>query len=129
MRGALQIKRGPAALMLGLACLAGCVTMRPGRGTSRREAPADAGGPMGTPPPAQEADVRVALGRTAEARGDFQQAMAAYRAALDRDRRRADACLRLAILHDRQGQFAESADLYGRALALAPGDPDIFCDK
>ena len=36
--------------------------------------------------------------------------------------------LRLAVLHDKQGKFRESAELYRKALALQPGDPDIFCD-
>ena len=78
--------------------------------------------------PAQEADVQISMGRVAEQRGDLDQAMAAYRAALDRDKSRADAYARLAILHDKQGKFRESADLYRKALALRPGDPDIFCD-
>ena len=78
--------------------------------------------------PAQEADVQISMGRVAEQRGDLDQAMAAYRAALDRDRRRADAYTRLAVLHDKQGKFRESAELYRKALALRPGDPDIFCD-
>jgi len=78
--------------------------------------------------PAQEADVQISMGRVAEQQGDLDQAMAAYRAALDRDRRRADAYTRLAVLHDKQGKFRESADLYRKALALRPGDPDIFCD-
>jgi Tfp pilus assembly protein PilF len=70
----------------------------------------------------------VALGRVAERQGDFPRAMATYRAALERDRSRADACLRLAVLHDSQGKFTESAGWYRRALELAPGDPDVFCD-
>jgi len=78
--------------------------------------------------PAQEADVQISMGRVAEQQGDLDQAMAAYRAALDRDRRRADAYARLAVLHDKQGKFRESAELYRKALALRPGDPDIFCD-
>jgi Flp pilus assembly protein TadD len=78
--------------------------------------------------PAQEADVQISMGRVAEQQGDLDQAMAAYRAALDRDKSRADAYARLAILHDKQGKFRESADLYRKALALRPGDPDIFCD-
>src|SRR5208337_1321710 len=78
--------------------------------------------------PAQEADVQISMGRVAEQQGDLDQAMAAYRAALDRDKSRADAYARLAILHDKQGKFRESAELYRKALALRPGDPDIFCD-
>ena len=78
--------------------------------------------------PAQEADVQISMGRAAEQQGNLDQAMAAYRAALDRDKSRADAYARLAILHDKQGKFRESAELYRKALALRPGDPDIFCD-
>jgi Tfp pilus assembly protein PilF len=68
------------------------------------------------------------MGRVAEKKGDFDQAMAAYRAALSRDGRRADAYRRLAVIHDQQGKFRESAELYSKALALRPGDADIFCD-
>ena len=78
--------------------------------------------------PAQEADVQISLGRAAEQQGDLEQAMAAYRAALGRDKRRADAHLRMAVLHDKQGKFRESAELYRKALALRPGDPDVYCD-
>jgi len=78
--------------------------------------------------PAQEADVQISMGRAAEQQGNLDQAMAAYRAALDRDRRRADAYARMAIVNDKQGKFRESADLYRKALAMHPGDPDIFCD-
>ena len=78
--------------------------------------------------PAQEADVQISMGRAAEQQGDLDQAMAAYRAALDRDQRRADAYARLAVLNDKQGKFRESAELYRKALAVQPGDPDIFCD-
>jgi Tfp pilus assembly protein PilF len=68
------------------------------------------------------------MGRVAEKQGDIEQAMAAYRAALTRDDHRADAHLRLAVLHDKQGKFRESGDLYKKALALRPGDADIYCD-
>src|SRR5262249_20473956 len=82
----------------------------------------------GTITPAQEADVQITLGRAAEQGGDLDQAMAAYRAALSRDKRRADAYARLAVLHDKQGKFRESAELYRKALEARPGDPDVYCD-
>jgi tetratricopeptide (TPR) repeat protein len=78
--------------------------------------------------PAQEADVQISMGRDAEQRGDLEQAVAAYRAAIARDQRRADAYLRLAVLHDKQGKFRESAEFYRKALVLRPGDPDVYCD-
>ena len=77
---------------------------------------------------AQEADVQISLGRAAEQQGNLDQAMVAYRSAVDRDGRRADAYARMAILNDKQGKFRESAELYRKALALQPGSPDIFCD-
>ena len=88
----------------------------------------DPGASGGNVTPAQEADVQISLGRVAERQGDVEQAMAAYKAALSRDSRRADAYLRLAILNDQQGKFRESAELYRKALALRPGDAEIFCD-
>ena len=54
--------------------------------------------------------------------------MAAYGEAVERDGSRADAYARMAVLHDKQGKFRESAELYRKALSGAPGDPDIFCD-
>jgi tetratricopeptide (TPR) repeat protein len=109
--------------------LAGCqqVPSRPGA-PSPLGLGSDARGGGTTITPAQEADVQISMGRAAEQQGDLDQAMAAYRAALDRDRRRADAYARLAVLHDKQGKFHESAELYRKALAMQPGDPDIFCD-
>jgi Tfp pilus assembly protein PilF len=55
--------------------------------------------------------------------------MAAYREALTRDKTRADAYQRLAILHDRRGDFRRSAELYRQALEAAPGSAEIYCDK
>jgi tetratricopeptide (TPR) repeat protein len=114
-----------AALLIGLV---GCreVPSRPGTPSPLGWGNARGGGTTITP--AQEADVQISMGRAAEQQGDLDQAMAAYRAALDRDRRRADAYARLAVLHDKQGKFHESAELYRKALAMQPGDPDIFCD-
>src|SRR5262249_7496473 len=71
--------------------------------------------------PAQEADLQISMGRTAEHEGNLDQAMAAYRAALTRDKNRADAYARLAVLHDKQGEFLKSAQLYQKALTLRPG--------
>ena len=77
----------------------------------------------------QDANVQVAMGRTAELEGDLDTAMAAYHEALKNDPHRADANQRLAVVHDRLGEFQESAGYYAKALAAAPGDAEIFCDK
>jgi Tfp pilus assembly protein PilF len=77
----------------------------------------------------QDASVQVAMGRTAELAGDLDTAVAAYNEALKNDPHRADANQRLAVVHDRMGEFRESAGYYAKALAAAPGDAEIFCDK
>src|SRR5262245_1499918 len=66
----------------------------------------------------QVADVQVALGRELEKRGQVEEAIQAYTLAPEKGpdgdgvrakptspARRADACARLAVLHDRQGKF------------------------
>ena len=77
----------------------------------------------------EEANVQIALGRTAEERGDLETAATAYKQALNRDPRGADALQRLAVVNDKLGRFRESAEYYAKALELAPGEPEIFCDK
>ena len=79
--------------------------------------------------PAAAADVQVALGRSFEEQGDFDKAIAAYREAARRDPKRVDAPLRVAILLDRAGRFAESSPYYAAALKASPGNAEIFCDR
>jgi Tfp pilus assembly protein PilF len=78
--------------------------------------------------PQQVADVQVAYGRTLEKQGLVPQAMKAYSDALKHDQTRADACVRLAVLSDREGKFSESLPLYRRALKLQPANPDLYCN-
>jgi len=111
---------------LGLACLAGCHNL--GR-SAPQSGPAGLGDePTAAVTKAQEADMQITMGREAERRGDFDQAIAIYKDALKRDKTRADAYQRLAIVHDRRADFRESAELYRMALAADPGNADIFCD-
>jgi len=77
----------------------------------------------------QMADVQVSMGRTAEEQGQFDQARSAYLSALERDPKRADAELRLAILDDRKGDEAGTERHFARALSLRPKDPEILCDQ
>jgi Tfp pilus assembly protein PilF len=66
----------------------------------------------------QVADIQVSLGQTLEKRGDYEQAEAAYREAVKQAPTRGDAWARLAVLDDRQGKFAESAECYRKAMEL-----------
>lgn len=68
----------------------------------------------------QAADVQVALGRSLEMRHEPNQAIVAYLEAVRRDPKRDDAYMRLAILHDELGKFAESAEFYLKASRLRP---------
>lgn len=114
-------------LALGMAALAGCQHLsRPARRPSSARVRAPRGAKV---TPAQMADVQISLGRAAEQRGDVEGAMAAYRDALARDRNRADASWRLAVLHDRRGLFSDSDRLYRRALELDPENAEIHCDR
>lgn len=76
----------------------------------------------------QTAEVQLALGRTAEQQEQWPAAMRIYRQLLDADPEHPDATHRLAILHDRQGEFEQSSQWFQKALKLKPGDPDVFCD-
>jgi tetratricopeptide (TPR) repeat protein len=125
------------ALAIGMICgLVGCQHLEPSQPKPSLSRDSSAAGGQGQSSelggkltPAQEADILIAFARAAERRGDLDQAMSIYRDALTRDGRRADAYVRLAVLHDRQGRFRESADLYQKALQLKPGDAEIYCDK
>lgn len=77
---------------------------------------------------AQAADVEIAFGRIFEAQDELEHAMAAYRQAAHREPHRAEPHLRMAILHDKLGQFTDSAIQYRQAIELDPGNPEIFAD-
>jgi Flp pilus assembly protein TadD len=76
----------------------------------------------------QKADVQIAYGRTLEKRGSSDQAQAVYLEALKNDPSRADACARLAVIHDQQGKFDEARLWHQKALAGQPNNPDFHCD-
>ena len=117
---------GLAAVALGLALLGGCLPSGPSPVPLASVPSVGAGGsPLNAP---QVADVKIAMARSLERRGEVEQAAAAYDEALQLDPSRADACLRLAALSDEQGKFTESAKLYRKALAARPGSPDTFCN-
>lgn len=124
--GTRPVQLGAAVLVIGLAWCAGCRS--PGGMEMRSPLPGDGPSPRVDLNARQMADLQVAYARTLEKRGEVEQAQARYQEAVRQDPQRGDAWLRLAILHDREGRFAESADMYRKALASRPGDPEIYCD-
>jgi Tfp pilus assembly protein PilF len=76
----------------------------------------------------QAADVHVALGRSLEKSGALQEATTAYLEAIKLDPHRADACARLAVIHDLQAKFKESEAYHRKALAAQPENADLYCN-
>jgi Tfp pilus assembly protein PilF len=112
--------------MVSLVCLAGCNSVGsfadrvsaqfvPGRSDSKVTAK-------------QNADIHVALGRSLEKQNNVDRAMAAYSKAVELDPKRADAYWRLAVLHDKNGAFSESAKFYSKAIRADSRNPDIYAD-
>jgi Flp pilus assembly protein TadD len=77
---------------------------------------------------AQQADLKIVMGHSLEKGGDLDRAIACYTEAAQKDPTRFDACLRLALLHERQGRLADSRQWYGKALTLQPNNPDVYCN-
>ena len=77
---------------------------------------------------AQEADLQIAFGRVAESEGNVEEAEAAYRAALKRDKSRGDAHLHLANMLTLKGEYRQAQDEYQKAIEANPGNADVFCD-
>jgi Tfp pilus assembly protein PilF len=119
-----RLQYGSITGALGLALLAGCIHSKEGSGSLSLLGNWDGSGKQLTA--SQTADMKIAIGRSLEKRGESEQAMAAYLEAVKQDPGRGDAYLRLGILSDKQGKFAESESWYRKALAAQPGSPDIF---
>jgi Tfp pilus assembly protein PilF len=118
------------SLALGLA--GGCATT--GKDTAEAQKKQDSSSILSSGPSPkvtgrQSADVQIALGKTLEAEGKFDEAKAAYESALKKDSKRADAEIRLAILEDRKANSKEADRHYAKAMKLSPGNVEILCDR
>lgn len=78
--------------------------------------------------PQQEADVVFAQARVLESEGQIKQASAMYEEVIKRDKRRADAHHRLAILASKQGRFEDSEEWFRKAIKADHDNPEICCD-
>lgn len=76
----------------------------------------------------QVTEVQLSLAHSLEKQGDDLAALDAYREAAANEPRGATAPWRMAVIHDRQGNFAEAEANYRRALKASPKDPEIHCD-
>ncbi|AMV38182.1 tetratricopeptide repeat protein [Planctomyces sp. SH-PL62] len=124
-----------AGRILGLALVAAALAMGAGcRGGAGRRVEHESASLLNGLGPSkvsrrQAADVEVALGRSQEESGDLAGAEAAYRDALKKDPRRADAEVRLAVLAEERGERKQADEHFDRAVKLAPNDPDVLCDR
>lgn len=113
-----------AAVILGLT-VAGCG--HTSRFRSRRDrAEVDARHGLNA---GQTAEIQIAMGRSFEAEGDYDKAVAAYREAIQTAPERYEPRLRMAILFDRLGRFTEAAPYYKAALKASPGNAEIYADR
>lgn len=116
----------PVTLILGL--LGGCA-MVSSKSQEHASSSLLSSGPQPKVTSHQAADMQIALGRTLEDEGKFEEARPAYVAALKKDPKRADAEVRLAILDDYRGEPTNADQHFERALKLEPRNPDILCDR
>lgn len=130
-------RRSLVALLMAatlLPCLGGCKTAGTWLASRREPVPAEAAlvaaekETVAHLAPQQKADMHFALGRVAESRGETEQAVQAYRAALAEDHLRYDASWRLAVLLDRQGKADEAEKLFRAAIERAPDNADLRSD-
>jgi tetratricopeptide (TPR) repeat protein len=119
---------GMAFVACGALAVAGCQQLHLSRSEATKKAATETPEPQPNLTAAQQADVQIAMGRVTENQGDLAGAMAAYQQALGRDQKSAEAHARMAVVHDKQGEYRESAELYRKALKLSPGNAAIYCD-
>jgi tetratricopeptide (TPR) repeat protein len=121
------IKLARQLMAVGIAgSLCGCGSLDLGSPHHNMSRTSDGRGDKVTP--AQQADVQIAFGRVAESEGNVEQAEAAYRAALKRDKSRGDAHLHLANMLTLKGEYRQAQDEYQKAIEANPGNADVFCD-
>jgi Tfp pilus assembly protein PilF len=118
------------ATSLALGIAGGCATT--GKTEPKKEQPGGSiltSGPEPKVTSLQSADVQIALGRSFEEEGNYDEAKAAYVSALKKNPKRADAELRMAILEDRKANAKEADRHFAQALKLEPKSPEILCDR
>jgi Tfp pilus assembly protein PilF len=76
----------------------------------------------------QKADVEFAVAQSLEDQGQTDHAIQTYLGVLKKDKRRADAHHRLAILYDQKGDFDASKKHFQAALKQTPNNADLQCD-
>ena len=85
-------------------------------------------GPVQSRDALREADMAVAVARMQESHGKIDQAIDAYKEAVELHPERSDALWRLAVLTDRKGSGEPSAPFYESAIALEPKNVDLLTD-
>jgi Tfp pilus assembly protein PilF len=121
-----RIRTALPGMIVAFGLLGGCASTAPKEHSSTTLLDS---GPAPKVSSRQAADMQVALGRSMEGEGKFEEARPAYLAALKKDPKRADAEVRLAILDDRKGDHSGADKHFARALKLEPKNPEILCDR
>jgi tetratricopeptide (TPR) repeat protein len=126
----MQLRSLSGCLIAGLVVVCGCGETRPfGRVKEHSSAALLDSGPSPKITARQAADVQVAVGLSLEETNKPKEAEAAYREAIAKDPKRADAIERLAVLSDMKGDYKSSNLLFARALELDPKNAEFLCDR
>jgi Flp pilus assembly protein TadD len=107
---------------------AGCSYLRPGNQSPRKVEGPSISSLHEQPSESAAADIQFAVGQSAELKGDFNGAVAAYQKVVEMDDTKFEAYHRLALLHDKRGDSPAATTLYAEALKRAPNVPEIHCD-
>lgn len=75
-----------------------------------------------------QVDLKLAIARAAEGRGDHKQALATYQELIEMDLGSADVHHRLALIYDRQGDSKQSERHYLKSLELDSTVAKVWCD-
>jgi len=84
--------------------------------------------PLPDPTKAQRANMQISLAEVSEQRGDFEEAIKTYESIVEKHRTNGRLYHRLAVLHDKMGQYDESAKYYPLALKHGANAEEVHCD-
>jgi Tfp pilus assembly protein PilF len=80
------------------------------------------------PTPGQTAEVQMAMGASFEKDGNTDQAIKVYQEVLTKNKHRADAQHRIAILYQKKGDLETACRYYEDAIINTPKDAEVHCD-
>jgi Flp pilus assembly protein TadD len=84
--------------------------------------------PLPDPTKAQRTNMQISLAEVSEQRGNFEEAIKTYESIVEKHRTNGRLYHRLAVLHDKMGQYDDSAKYYPLALEYGANAEEVHCD-